>query len=383
MSVPFRRFWHGAALAVVPLVLTVAGCGDSEYRLDPDTRGPTITLIDSTALLIPTDFGVDPELVPSRIGQGYLITDRFQFRTYRFDSTGKAIGTFPVRPSPDPGVEASPAIVLAGDSLIAVHDWRDEVLRVFHLESGARRYQVRAPFRMGHAGWAANGSEILIGTGFIGTSIARWPGTQEDPVLVGSMPRRLLESPRVYFRYGGTGITTIDSSLVLALPTEPGIRILMLDGALVDGIVVPAVRRKGTPAGLLEREKPIKQERRFHTTGSTIGGLHRRADGGLLIHYLDWDQVGHDSLAVRPVGPLWGNYHSYLTLLSPDRTQLCIDGHIPAPSDHRHSMMTRGDTLELFARRDTIPGHVRVTIYRYLVSTEGCDWVDAPRWQPD
>ncbi len=378
-----RHLRHGAVLAVITFIPVVMGCGGSDYRLDPNTNGPTITLIDSTALLIPMDFEIGPELLPSRAGEKYLLTDRFQFRTHRFDSSGKAIGTFLVRPSPKPANTASPAIALPGDSLVAVHDRHDEVLRVFHIESGARRYQVRAPFQTGRASWTTNGSEILIGTGFIETSIARWSGTQEDPVLLGSMPQRLLESRPVYLRYGGTGIAATDSSVILALPTEPGIRILTLDGALVEGIVIPAIRRKGSPAGLLEQERKQRTERFFHTMGSTTGSLHRRTDGGLLIHYLDWDQIGHDSLRVRAAGQLLGNYHSYLTLLSPDRIRLCIDGHIPAPSDHRHSMMTRGDTLELLARRDTVPDHTRVTIYRYLVSTEGCDWVDAPRWQPN
>ncbi len=378
MSALSSRLHH----VIGSLLVAMAGCGDSGYRLDPATRGPTIALIDSIALRIPMDFEIGPLLVPSRVGDGYLITDQVQFRTYRFDGTGTATGGFPVRPSPEPAVTASPAIVLAGDSLIAVHDWRDEVLRVFHLKTGTLRYQVRAPFRMGSAGWTANGSEILIGTGFIETSIARWLGTREDPALLGSIPQRLLDTRPVYIRYGSSAVAATDTSILLALPTEPGIRILALDGQLKHGILIPAVRRKGAPAGLLERERVRKTERWHHTTGSTIGGLHRRLDGGFLVHYLDWDQVGHDSLP-RPSELLRGNYHSYLTLVSPDGRRLCIDGHIPAPSDHRHNMMTRGDTLELLARRDTVPGHTRVTIYRYLVSTEGCDWVDAPSWQPD
>lgn len=68
------------------------------------------------------------------------------------------------------------------------------------------------------------------------------------------------------------------------------------------------------------------------------------------------------------------NSRVYVSVLSPDRRQACVDAELAVSRDTEPLMAFSGDTL--FVLEGHVQGQrVRSTVKRYLVSSAGCDWV--------
>ncbi|MGE3600749.1 MAG: hypothetical protein AB7N70_34945 [Dehalococcoidia bacterium] len=362
-------------LALRYLLLTplVAGCIAEPYRLTGMRGGPTFYPQDSIELRFPANASLGTRLRFARDAAGrHVVVDTGQWRLFYFDSRGTLLSNFSIRSTDgSSGDFASGPAILPGDSLVAVHDWGTKEIRVYGLGDGAERSRTPAPVRTVGQNWSWRGDTAFVGAGLSEALVAEWRTAMRTVVPRGETPAASLANSGKYFAHGPPEVVARDSSLIVAVPMEPGLWVLNREGQVTSRLTVPALLRRGTPPGYREAETAPRRSRWLQMTGSAVRGLFLRPSGELLLWYADRDLMTRDSIRE----PRQGNFRSYISIVSATLEQVCLDAPLPASADTPHVLAVSGDTVEVLARRDTALGNTRLILGRYTVSTGGCDWV--------
>ena len=349
------------ALALL-LVAGAVACG-SNTPLSHEVTGPALSLVDSVVLseseakFIAQLGGVAED----REGR-YLVTDMAQPRVVRFSPSGAWLDVIG-RAGEGPGEFRGPtrAVPLPGGRF-AVGD--DQLRRLTLFDSaGTRLREVQYPgiirnvVQEDGVVWFGGVEEASE------TGIMRWDG--------GSTFQRLFPFPRSYKQNPPLrGIFTIVALDVWSDTVVGGYSgsndIVFLDtaGHELQRIGLPVGRRKGvTAAGLATLAAP---ETPFPERFSALSGLfqlHRLSSGQIAA--LHMDQV-LDGNAIESV--------AYLSLLSADRKHACVDGMVPVHGGGHPYTGFQGDTL-LVTEQEAQTEPVQTVVHRYLVVSDGCEWV--------
>lgn len=160
------------------------------------------------------------------------------------------------------------------------------------------------------------------------------------------------------------------SDLIAGYPAVPYLVRYRTDGAPIDTLVIPVRSRRGHPGGWLERfdGRALTLQQEIEAF-SYLNGLWRRTDGSYLLWYQE-NRINPDG----PNPPYFGR--AYLTVLSPDLAEACVDTPIPFPGTEWPNIAVAGDTiLALDQVVEEGDSGARSVIRRYLLDTSRCDWI--------
>ncbi len=359
-----------------------AGCSPS-YRAPASSRGPTLILIDSVALAVPDTIPLGPQLHAARGGrQSYVLGDIERYRVLTFDSAGRFARILSTRTTElADGRESSAPYVLPGDTLVAVHDWWQKVLRVYRIRDGRQTAEVPADLLRLSPQPAVRGDTMYfagVAVDFPGP-VARWVVGAPSVTPIGTSPP-YMRGAYVWVVYGFSGVAVRDADVVVVIASEPGLRVVDPRGREKDGVLIRAVRRRGTPPGLYNRAAETRKRQWFQPQGSILEGLAGLPDGSLVLTYSDHDQIRPDSFPARD--SLLGNYHYYVSVVSRDLSSACLDGIIPADSTGRATLVWHNDTVEVLNKAPTGLQKAPLWIRRYRLDTAECDWTATSRMPP-
>lgn len=203
--------------------------------------------------------------------------------------------------------------------------------------------------------------------------------SRRSPRRRGSRPGpRRTRRVDLWLTYGGTAIAPVGPGWVVALGSEPGLRLLDGAGAERQRVAIPAARRRGTPPDLFERAAATRTTQWFQPLGSRLEGIGPWPGGGLVVAYSDFDQILPDSLSNRD-GTL-GRFRYFVSIVAPGLGRACVDGQIPADSTRGATLRFHGDTVDVLSLPRPGPSGSRLTIRRYRIRTTSCDWLATTQW---
>jgi hypothetical protein len=347
----------------------MVGCSTSDYRISSDVHGPTLTVVDSVSLDEPDSLpmGTSFFLAKGPDRDTYL-NDIVRSRILRFDARGRLVTTIG-KPGSGPGELKVPGVIhLIDDSILAVNDVAQRTTSLFDAKTGVFLRGVRFPIQDIGQTWTTLGDTIVFAAHLSPSTVAKWVWRSDLVLLSGRTPNRLMRAFEIYVRYGRSEVIATEHGYLVLLPTEPGIHLLDTAANPVGFVTLPVARRRGGGEDLIERERRRKRGRRdFQPLGSGVSAFHRLASGEVVVVYLDVDQLNDT--------PIFGNFRSYLTLLSADLSRACVDAQVPLATDVLPLPTFRGDTLYLLSRVVTPNDRVQTSVVGYRISTERCDWI--------
>lgn len=276
--------------------------------------------------------------------------------------------------------------LLPGDSLLSVVDIALQRMSLFRAADGAFVKSFATPARGFGGTWTVRGDTATMGVFFESFLVGEWMMSDSVFRVFGKTPERMLKNPFALLSHGRGEVVRLDTLLVAALPTEPGLSLMNRQGAHTGFVRVPVARRRGPPDDLFDlmnRESGVKGDGPppGYKIRSAMMGFGLRPDGAYMLLHMDADvdpptaQLAH--VAKEKSLKLW------VSLVAADFARACVDAALPIESIDVPFVHLRGDTVDVVARR--LEGDAPATrIHSFVVSAEGCDWrptggVVAPR----
>lgn len=328
----------------------------------------SLVVRDSIVLSQSTDtyLTVPTAVVPD--GSGYLVTDAQQPHVFRFLADGSFDRTYG-RAGQGPGEfkELAVAMPFSDEDIIAI-SWSPPAAQVFKRRSGEflRRVSLEGPIET-----VVLESDQLWISGHRATSSLRRQ-TLDDAESVD------VAAPAPWYRSGAPlgGIfpkvpfTKWADTLLVGYEPMSEFVLVTSSGQEQDRFTLPSARRRGTPpdpnAAVLEALRRGPYHEVFGVL-STTQAIRRRSDGTILI-------VHFDSRAEPPPVPS----EAFVTVLSADRSEACLDARIPLGEAAQPAVGFEGD--DLLVLEQVVDGFdVAAVLRRVEVHTEGCEWIPTQR----
>lgn len=357
------RYPCAVASATVKVMAAVAAVACAHEPDAQAPRGPEVVAVDSM-LLFEDDstFLADVTLVDVDASGSVLVADNFHKRVTEYDRLGALQATYGAK-GQGPGEFLMLGVPLfLGDSLIAVADNRRRVISIFS-RGGSFVRQLASP-GVAYDG-VARGGALWLGAldsrGGTGVARVEWP---RDSV------KRLVPVPQLYResqRWAGMNTTvSLDEwrdTLFVGFSGDNSVLITDRNGTVLRRIVIPRQYRLGVPEDILMQLESSPPGSGFDKY-SALFSLHRLSDGSIgLVHFDQTISAG-------------GTYETvFLSIISPDRSRACVDGHIPVYRQTQPAVRWRGDSLVL-VEQAVVDSSRAVTIARtYEIRLGGCDWI--------
>ena len=272
-----------------------------------------------------------------------------------------------------------PATVVT-DSLLIQPGTR--MLHVFGRSSGAFRCRRAIAGRVNQA--QVLGDSILVASFDFASrlSVMYLPAASAGGIC-GLSPDQPLEptlaaQPALYRRYPGLNIHPFTfaagwaDSLLVGFGASNMLVLHTSDGVAHDTLWVPWRVRTGNPPdayeGFVSRQSGLVA---MAGLISGLDGVWRRADGSILASFVDHVARGTSDRDVKISG------RAFLSVISPDRTQACLDAEIPFPGTSWPRVAMHGDTLLTLDLVPAGPDSLDMVpvVRRYTVDASECDWV--------
>ena len=346
-----------------------SGCHqESQQRGEQWTGGPALRPTESVVLQEHDSlFLARPLAMYPNPSGGFYVSDLFRNRVVLYDAHGVAIRTFG-RAGAGPGE-------LRQVSTVFVRD--DSTLAVFDISTGAFSLFDRLTATFSRAvRFDGIGLSVaqLRGTTWLGamnlgrgTAVGRWrPGADSIEYLI-PLPDAYLQSRLLAGNYAGSWVAVWEDTVAVGMTASDTVRFFTTEGQAISTVSVPARRRRGIPADLVEQMQPtrgLSTSRRF-SLASALLGLYRRHDGALILVHADQELDGR--LITAKV---------FVSLLSADRTQACVDAPLSVSQDSQPVYAFSRDTLFVLEQRIVDGEQIRTTITGYRVEEDGCNWID-------
>lgn len=358
-------------MGAVGLALLVScSPGDRAVKrpLDRQTTG-TVTLVDSLQLIVDDSAALGTfSYITSDPAGGVLVSDVGRGRLLRYGSDGRlrqVVGRY--GGGPGEFKATSVARTLKDGRVLAVIDPKRQYLSFLDPDSGQLLGGLPVPFVETGQTWTETGTTVVFGVQAASFLIGKLNLEDNTFTPLGQTPDRLLENLFVVLSYGRVEALPHGTGYLAMLPTVPGLQLFGAGGEPHGTVDVPATLRRGNPTDLIEQQSRVSGPMRL--VGSVDGALTRFRNGDIGILYMDFTFAD-----ASPPTPTDIRY--YITVLSKDLQHACVD--LPVP----HNSATTGP-LPVFADGDLLitsehieADSVRTVIYRYRVTTDGCDWLD-------
>lgn len=372
---PASRGFPAARLWITALLLASA-CkvvSREEVRVASRLAGPHLVAVDSETILEADTLPLGAYtsfFARDHHGRVY-VSDIEHHRIQLFGADGRYMQTIG-RAGLGPGEFELPTAlaILRDDSILAVADGGRHQLLYFSLPRGA--YLGSVPLAAPFVGtqWSERGDTILFATQQPHAPlIARWIWGSDRIGRVGDFPSYEATNVGAFMNHGFPDVVPIDSGYLMTLPTRSGVVVLDRAGRIVRSVLLPASRRRGMSADILTRERDAAKAHQMYLAGSATDGLHRLPSGEYVVVHLDADLIREQQRG------RFGNFHLYVSLLSPDLRHGCLDAPVQVSTDVAPFPAFAKDTLFVFSRIVTDADQVRDALYSFVISDSGCDWV--------
>lgn len=370
-----------AGALVTAAAVLASGCGASSEG-DPATGatqagGPRIVLVDSLPVQEPDSVPVGRMVqIATAPDSGVYLSDRGAGRVLEFDGSGqlrRVLGKKGEGPGEFEG--AGMPVIRRRDSTLLIMDPILRRLSVFDAQSGEFLRSMPTPFQDVGQIWteAPDGSlvfALVASTNMVG----QLAGTRDALITLGGLPPQVSSTDFVFLMYGRPEVVPDEGRFLAQFPTFPGIQILDSASRFAGMVDLPTRLRRGTPLDLVERHmQAFATKKPFQYLGSLAGSLQRLSDGSLAVLNVDLD-LPPGERGKPPPDPT--NVRYYVSVVSADDEQACLDGVLPFTSDAVMPIPSfAGDTLLALSRRVVGETELRTVLYRYLIDTTGCQWV--------
>jgi len=362
--------------SVLAVGAALASCIPSDQDQGTVSRdgSPSVTLLDSTVLAEPNSlpFGEYLSVAVDGRGRMYLTNGGEGGQILRYSRNGDFELAWGRRGS-GPGEYEGPSMVypFPGDTIGAIVDIVTRRFTVVDLADGTVRREFRVPFQGTGKQWhftkekavfSLPGSPALVGT---------WDFRYDSVSVAGALPANLMSAFPTYMQYGHLEIAPWRDGYLAQVPTLAALQQLDSSGAVVGQVHLPAVRRRGQTDDLLLRQ----QQQQADGHGSTHLGSLAATLGVLSTGEVAAIQVDLDTER-NAQGPDFRNLRYYVSILSADLHRACLDALVPFTSDVPFPIPhLMGDTLVTLSRVVGADDTVRTVVYRFGISSKGCEWV--------
>lgn len=345
--------------------------------IEGPTGAPAVRLVATTSLRDSTQAPLGGYLFASRSSAGrILVSDMANSRIVVFGPDG-ALEHIWGRKGNGPGEFQAPGVnVVLYDSLLAVWDVAQRQISLLDASDGQFIRAATLPGGDVGVNWTVRGDSALFALGSSPGLFARWEWTTGKASVGGTVPAQLLTDPFTTLQHGRPEIALTAQGIVALLPTEPGVRLLSIDGRDLGLVRLPWVRRKGTPADLFAKAAAARESgpMGLAPVGSAVVGLRALSNGSLLALLLDVEQLAPPREG-RPGAQLFGNFKLFASLIRGDLSAACVDAPVPIDTDVPPFPFFSGDTLWVLTRKVLPADTVLNQVQGFVVGDKGCDWM--------
>ncbi len=357
------------------LAILATGCADRA----PRDMGPVVTVADSLVLAEPDSLETFlPLRTQALTPQGHIFLETGK-AILHFDPAGGLVRVLG-RPGRGPGEfqRISSLGLLPGDSLLAAVDARRARIVVFGVNDGALRREVvlRTPFHPDQQ-WVARGDTLILPGKLRRTPFTTWVTSTDSISHWGTAPPIHERSLNAYSQGGEPSLAPHEEGWVALFPADPAVHLLDHGGETVRRMILPVRRRLGVPTDVAEQVAAIAATDSFRFAASLVLAIRRLRNGQYLLIHLDADTepIASANDPGSTGGISYHNIRHWVSLVSPDLRQACVDGLVPLDVDNILSPFFRDDVLHFVARRLDDSGHLRAVLYSYRVTDVDCDWL--------
>ena len=373
-----------SALSIVAVALAFpGGCGDRvpEAAGAGDGAGPAVIPVGDILLeeTYEAYLGNPYNLVVDTADGSLLVADYFQGRIIRFGRDGGIVQRYGAPGEGPAEFKGMGPTFILNDSVVVGLDVQRRLFKLFAREDG--EYLKSFRYQGSVRGDVSVVAEMVLASSMEFeerlTSVLVWdPGEGSFRYLV-DLPEPYVQSlnrngPFAGTMAGGSVLAWLDTMLVGML----GMNELILatwEGEVLDTIRPPSVRRRGAPHDLhlkYDTDLSLSFKDRVEMASLLVGAYRMLNGQTVLIHF---DQTVEGEIPnVEWLADI------YLTVLSADRQNACVDGFVPYTNETRARLTVARDTLFLLDRTINETGDGLETWIRlYEIDTSGCDWLPA------
>ncbi|HXH07024.1 MAG TPA: hypothetical protein VNI83_10585 [Vicinamibacterales bacterium] len=306
-------------------------------------------------------------LAPGPAGD-LLVSDALGGQVLRFDRRGQPLRRYGRR-GDGPGEFRSPVAAAAvGDTLLAVADWRLGRVSVFDLRTGAYLRSVRhegLPFSM-----QVDGDTVWIGglNRARGTSFTRWHLAEDTVHYLGPIPAEYRASNLLADAHPYAVVARVARGFLVGFTGHPALFVTDAQGAVRDTIELPAIRRRGVPHDILHRFARPLPDPEIASMVSALSALQPLRSGLLAAVHLD---VTVEEGLITADG--------FVSVLTPDLRQACVDAPFRGSRDGRPVVAFRGDTLLVLEQRVGSAPRATTIVTAYRIDASRCHWIAVRR----
>jgi hypothetical protein len=354
------------ACAMLLLVHALAACSpDTDRRRTVGSA--TVSAIDSLDLQESDSsyIGRPVGLAVSPRGDLYVI-DAFRPRVIRYAPDGSMLREIG-RSGQGPGEFSGPTgLAFLNDTTVAVLDLYGNTISLFDTRTGA--YRRRRSFDGSY--WSLSASRDRVWLGLWnrqrGTAVALW-NTREDSIshLVALPP---FYADSLTFRgqlLGHTVVVARDTGMLVSYAAQEELLLADARGQPVAHLRVPLRQRRGVPQNIEERWSGARSPAEMYGLSSHPMRLHQLSSGRIVIVHADME-LTTASAFLQDI---------YLTLLSDDLTQACIDAPVSVTRQAQPWFAFATDTLLVLEQVVLDTNRAVSRVRKYTIDDATCEWV--------
>ncbi|PKL93897.1 MAG: hypothetical protein CVV20_01295, partial [Gemmatimonadetes bacterium HGW-Gemmatimonadetes-1] len=271
-----------------------------------------------------------------------------------------------------PGEFEAPATLITNrdDDRVGVLDFNRSRLLIFNVASGEFVREIVTPFQHIGMSTARDGDALVVAPVRGATPLVRWDLADDRFEPLGAPnPAFIAGSQSVVMSSGVPGVVKHGTGWLLWEPGY-GLSLHQADGSNTGSLALPAARRRGEGAALVQRQMNLIREGKLEVALSAAIGVGTLASGEVILASSDFDFVGEDAHNARST-----NMRIYLTVLDATLKRGCLDGLVPLESDVEMAPLFRGDTVSVLTRVVSDEGTVRTMVYTLRIDLDECEWV--------
>lgn len=353
------------------MLLIAAACNSQPPQ---PGAGPIVSVLDSVLLEEPDDAplgGYTSFWGIAESGRIY-IADISNQRVAVFGKDGQYLRDLG-KEGDGPGELRLPIAVvpLPGTDSVVVVDANRQAMLVFVESTGAFLGESRTPFRQIGTGVIADEDDFTFVSATEEHPFTKWSVADGeyrsfgDPIDI---------SVRAWQRIAmASGVPALVAADTILATWQPALGLWLFDrgGKQLGYLPVPHTRRRGEgPAQVAEQRRLLEEREVDSNVVSAAIGMGRTHDGGIFLVSEDADRIRLPNGTLRE-----DNIRAYLSVVSEDWKQVCVDGLIPVLTDVPAPALSGSGSIYYLARRVGEDDRVRTAVYRLRIETSGCDWI--------
>src|SRR5207249_1133079 len=154
-----------------------------------------------------------------------------------------------------------------------------------------------------------------------------------------------------------------EAGSVATLPDDPRLRTLVRNRGVIETLEVPRVRRRGS-SGRVATD-PASWASLVNSSSLTTA-IQRASRGRIAVVHQDY----------RRTGSILGPSRVFISIISADRKQACVDGLVTQDGEGPQSVAFRQDTLFVLQKRRISGSRTLGTeLKTYVIDDTKCNWI--------